>query len=118
MKLYVLLALVVILNAYAQVAMKLGAHSAEGVASGTSHRVWLLITNPWVLSSFVAAFVAAIAWMFAVARLPLSHAYPFLGATFVLVMILGHYVFQEPISGSRAVGAVLIAVGIVLCANS
>lgn len=67
--------------------------------------------DPWVLSSFAAAFLAALAWMAAVTKLDLSHAYPFMALNFVLVLLFSGWLFQEPVSVPKVIGVVLIAVG-------
>ena len=113
----------VALNVYAQVAMKIAANSMDqaarnGTLIGAGKKVLFLVSNGWVLSSFSAAFLAAIVWMFAVAKLPLSHAYPFLAMTFVCVMFLGNWLFLEAVTWPKVVGVSLIVAGIVVSAQS
>jgi drug/metabolite transporter (DMT)-like permease len=73
-----------------------------------------LMVNPWVLAAIGAGFAAALCWMLALNRLPLSHAYPFMGLSFVLVMYLSGLLFGEPVSVLKVVGAVLICLGVAL----
>ena len=41
-----------------------------------------------------AALVAGMAWMAAMTQLELSHAYPFMGLTFILVLLLSGFLFS------------------------
>jgi multidrug transporter EmrE-like cation transporter len=73
-----------------------------------------MFTNLWVVSSFVAAFLAALCWMAALTKFDLSHAYPFMGLTFVLVLLLSRLLFSEPITVLKVVGVLLILIGIAI----
>jgi len=79
--------------------------------------IFLLITSVPVIVGFSMAFISAVVWMFALSKLPLTHAYPFLATSFVLVAIAGHIIFLEQLSGVRIVGLVLIMIGIVISAQ-
>jgi hypothetical protein len=46
-----------------------------------------LFANPWVLAAVAAGFGAAMCYMLTLNRLPLSHGYPFMGLSFVAVML-------------------------------
>lgn len=73
-----------------------------------------LLANPWVLAAFAAGFGAALCWMLALNRLPLSHAYPFMGLSFVLVLFLSALLFGESLTWPKIAGALLICLGVVL----
>ncbi len=73
-----------------------------------------LMLKPWVLIGLVSAFAASLCWMLAMTKLPLSHAYPFTGATFVLVVFGGAWLFSEPLTLARVIGVGLIVVGVIL----
>ena len=46
--------------------------------------------DPWIITAFIAAFLASVTWMLAMTRLQISHAYPMTALTFVVVAaILG-----------------------------
>ena len=47
-------------------------------------------------------------------KLPLSHAYPFVSFTFVLVVLSGAIIFHEPLTWPKIVGMVCIVAGIVI----
>lgn len=80
-------------------------------------KTFLLITSFPVIVGFTMAFIAAVVWMFALSKLPLSHAYPFLATSFVLVAIAGHFIFLEQLTLVKIVGLILIMIGIVISAQ-
>jgi multidrug transporter EmrE-like cation transporter len=76
--------------------------------------LFLQFKNIWILSSFAAAFVAALCWMAAITKLELSIAYPFMGLTFLLVLFLSYFVFNEPLTLPKTAGCLLIIFGIIV----
>ena len=75
-----------------------------------------LFFDPLILSGFVAAFGAALAWMAAMTKFDLSHAYPFMALNFVLVLLLSGWFFQEPITALKVIGVALIVFGTLISA--
>ena len=73
-----------------------------------------LLMDPWVLSSFFAAFLGLLCWMAALTRLPLSYAYPFTCLTFVMILILSSMFFHEPITLGKTLGVAFIIGGIII----
>jgi multidrug transporter EmrE-like cation transporter len=52
--------------------------------------------------------------MAALTKLDLSHAYPFVGLTFVLVALASAWAFHEPLTGLKIAGIALICIGVVI----
>lgn len=73
-----------------------------------------LLLDPFILSSFFAAFLAALCWMAAMTKFELSHAYPFMGLNFVLVFILSGLLFNEALTSLKVVGILLVVTGIIV----
>ncbi|GAB3052954.1 EamA family transporter [Virgibacillus ainsalahensis] len=73
-----------------------------------------LLLNPWILSGFFAAFLAALSWMAAMSKFDISYAYPFMSLSFVLVFILSAVLFGEPVSTQKIIGFSLIILGIII----
>ncbi len=114
---YVYIALTVLLTVYGQLVLKwqvLGAGSIP--PDGAEKLIFLLrmLLNPWILSGFLAAFLASLAWMAAMTKFELSYAYPFMSLSFVLVMILSALLFGESVTAPKVVGLSLIVVGIIV----
>lgn len=73
-----------------------------------------LLMNPWILSGFFAAFLAALSWMAAMSKFDISYAYPFMSLSFVLVFILSAVLFGEPVSTQKIIGFGFIVLGIII----
>ena len=73
-----------------------------------------LLLSPWVLSGMVAAALAGVTWVAALDELDLSLAYPFVAATFVLVVPLSSWLFGEPMTREKVLGVALISAGLVI----
>ena len=73
--------------------------------------------DPFLLSGFVAAFVAALFWMAAMTKFEISVAYPFMSLAFVLVLLLSALFFHEPITLGKVLGMTLICAGIIVTAK-
>ena len=71
-----------------------------------------LCFDPFILSGFVAAFLASLCYMAALSKLPLSHAYPFMGITFGIVLLASALFFNEPLNLYKVAGVLLIIAGI------
>ena len=73
-----------------------------------------LLIDPFIISGFVAAFLAFLCWMAAMTKLELSFAYPFMSLSFVLVLVLSGLFFHEPITLPKITGMILIVAGIIV----
>jgi drug/metabolite transporter (DMT)-like permease len=114
---YVYIAATVGLTVYGQIILKWRI-SAYGPLPAPAFEklqfVLHLLLDPLILSGFVAAFGAALAWMAAMTKFDLSHAYPFMALNFVLVLALSGWLFQEPVTALKVMGVTLIVVGTIL----
>ncbi|EJN33179.1 MULTISPECIES: EamA family transporter [unclassified Pseudomonas] len=79
--------------------------------------VILLLFDPIIFSGFIAAFLASLAWMAAMTKFDLSHAYPFMSLNFVVVLFLSGWLLSEPISIQKILGIALIVLGTVIAAR-
>ncbi|MBB6156406.1 putative membrane protein [Pseudomonas sp. JAI115] len=76
-----------------------------------------LLLDPAIFSGFAAAFLASLAWMAAMTKFELSHAYPFMSINFVVVLLLSAWILSEPITLQKVLGVGLIVVGTVVAAR-
>jgi len=114
---WVCVLITIALTVYGQFVVKWQMLQAGVVPTGAPDRIGYiarLLLNPWILSAFAAAFLAALAWMLAMTRLPLSQAYPLTALAFICVVLGGAWVFAEPLNAWRIAGVVLIVVGLVV----
>jgi len=77
----------------------------------------LLLFDPLIFSGFLAGFLASLAWMAAMTRFELSHAYPFMSLNFVVVVLLSQWLLSEPVSLQKALGVGLIVCGTMIAAR-
>lgn len=112
---YLYVLLTIILTVYAQIVIKWQVLKAGALPEPMGDKIVFLLQlllNFWVISAFAAAFLAAFTWMAAMTKLPLSHAYPFMGLTFVLVLLASGYFFNEPITTLKVAGLALVVIGL------
>ena len=88
----------------------------EGTIAKLNFLLWHLI-NPYIFFGFASAFLAALSWMAAMTKLPLSHAYPFTSVALVLVLALSALLFGEKLSLSTILGSTFIIAGLCVIAK-
>jgi multidrug transporter EmrE-like cation transporter len=76
-----------------------------------------LLFDPAIFSGFAVAFLASLAWMAAMTKFDLSHAYPFMSLNFVVVLLLSAWLLGEPVTPQKLTGIVLIVLGTVVAAR-
>ena len=111
---YVYVLCTVLLTVYGQIVIKWQVLAAGALPDEATQKIEFLarlMLNPWILSGLAAALLA---WMAAMTKLPLSHAYPFTTLAFVLVMVLSGVFFNEAITPLKIAGAALVVLGIIV----
>jgi drug/metabolite transporter (DMT)-like permease len=113
--LYILLT--ILFTVYGQIVIKwqvnlAGAFPLSNVEK-IQHIIKLLL-NPWVVSGFACAFIAALTWMAAMTKFPLSYAYPFMSLAFIFVMFLSAIFFNESITLNKLLGLAFVVLGIII----
>lgn len=66
----------------------------------------------FILSGFLAAFLASLSWIAAMTEFELSYAYPFMSLSFVIVFIFSVLMFGETLNWSKVIGVSFILLGI------
>ena len=114
---YLYVFLTILLTVYGQLVIKWQVSLAGAFPVDTAGRLLFLanlLVNPWIISALAAGLAAAVAWMAAMVKLDLSHAYPFMSLGFVLVMFGSAWFFHEPVTLPKVAGLMLICAGIVI----
>lgn len=117
---YFYIAFTILFTVYGQFVIKWQASQAGTLPASGGDKILFLLRlclNPWVASGIAAAFVASLCWMAAMTRLPLSHAYPFTGLSFVLVLIGSGVCFGEALTPLKIAGTGLIVLGIIVASQ-
>lgn len=112
--------LTILFTVYGQMIVKWQVLKAGQLPAATANKILFilhLVMNPWIISSFFAAFLAAASWMAAMTKFELSYAYPFMSLAFVIVLLLSNVFFQEAVTTPKVIGIVLIVAGIVVCSQ-
>jgi multidrug transporter EmrE-like cation transporter len=58
--------------------------------------------------------ISAIFWLVVLSRVPLSVAYPIVGISYILIVLLGRFVLNEPVPALRWLGVLVVAAGIAI----
>lgn len=108
------------LTVYGQLILKWRITQFGPLPTGLTEKLKFLIfllLDPAIFSGFAAAFLASLAWMAAMTKFDLSHAYPFMSLNFVVVLLLSGWLLSEPMTIQKALGVGLIMLGTLVAAR-
>ena len=112
----------VTLNALAQVFLKLGMGTAELPVQWTAGEAFRMVLwaalNPWIVAGLTIYALSILIWMYVLAYNEVSYAYPFLSIGFVLVTMMGWWIFDDSLSLQRILGISLICLGVVMVSRT
>ncbi len=103
---YVSLVSAVLLGVAGQIALKSGALGSQTVAEQ--------FLNPLTITGFAIYVLAALLYIVALKKLPVSVAFPSVAASYAIVAVLAHLLWNEPFGWQQTAGLVLIGGGIAL----
>jgi small multidrug resistance pump len=103
---YLSLAAAVLLGIAGQIVLKWGAVGAPSVMAQ--------LLSPLTLAGLAIYAVAAIAYVVALNKIPVSIAFPSVAASYAIVAVLAHFLWSEPLGWPQFGGIALIAGGIFL----
>lgn len=89
-----------------------------GKAAGVGYTGFERYLTLEYVGSLGALMIQALVWQQALKRYPLSVAYPFMSAVFLIIPAVSFFVFDETISAGQIAGAGLIAAGTVMLTRS
>jgi multidrug transporter EmrE-like cation transporter len=75
-----------------------------------------IVANPFVPGGLFLYGFSAVVWLFVLARLDVSIAYPFVSLGFIVTMSLGCLLFGEPLTLRKVLGTVVVMLGVYLVA--
>ena len=73
-----------------------------------------IIKSPMVLTGLFLYFISAAIWLVILSTVDLSFAYPFIGLSYVIVLILSKFILKEEVYPLRWIGAFIITAGVVI----
>ena len=112
--------LTLLLTTYGQLILKWRLRFYEEFPSQFKQQMLFFVKtliDPYILSGFVAAFVASLTWIAALTRFDLSYAYPFTSLSFIVVLIVSYFLFNEPFTLNKLIGVILIMAGVYIAAK-
>jgi len=111
----------VLLNAIAQILLKKGMLSIgyfEFHFENFFPIIKKVTNNLYILSGLTSYVISVMIWLLVLARVEVSYAYPFLSVGYVVVTVMGYFIFQENLSWMRGIGIAVIIVGVLLLSRS
>ncbi len=105
----------VLLNAMAQITLKMGMRSIghfnfrlENLGS-----VGLAVaTSPYVLAGLICYVVSVVIWLLVLSRVEVSYAYPLLSVGYIVTALAGYLWLHEAMGPMRWTGIVVICLGV------
>ena len=82
---------------------------------GDFSRLFLgIIKSPLVISGLFLYVISAAVWLVVLSAVDLSFAYPFIGFTYVMVLILSKFILKEEVNLIRWIAALIITIGVIV----
>jgi multidrug transporter EmrE-like cation transporter len=111
------IAVSVLLTSAGQLTLKYGVERGRLGALRLSE-MWGAVGQPFIVLGVVLYALSAVLWVYAIARVPLSYAYPLVAGSYVVVALASRVLFQESLPPLRLVGLAAIVFGVVAVARS
>jgi drug/metabolite transporter (DMT)-like permease len=106
-----------LLTVYGQVILKWRVNHMSDMPEGFYNKIFFLfkaILDPFILSGFLAAFIASLLWIAAMTKIEITRAYPFMSLSPALVFIFGIFFLGETFTKGKVIGLILIISGIII----
>ncbi len=75
-------------------------------------------TNVYIIFAVVLTIITALSWLQAASKAEISHIYPFMALSYVLVALASLIIFREDVNAIKWVGIVIICVGVFVVSRS
>lgn len=112
---FLLLLMSVLASVGGQFFLKMGALKLGRVNIGnTVSHILSIVTTPELLTGLACYGLGALAYILLLTRVNLSVAGPSVSLVYVFSVLLGYFIFKEPIPVTRLVGLSLIISGVIL----
>lgn len=105
----------VMLNASAQIFLRLGLRGAKISALVAASDVRMLVTtiiNPYIFGGMLCYAISILLWMYVLSQQPVGVAYPMMSLAYVAAVVMGWLFLGESFSLSRIIGLAFIMVGV------
>lgn len=109
------------MSSMAHVVLKKGmlVHNATTTSSDNlANHLWAVAINPWVIGGMFLHVGALVVWLYALSRVDISFAYPFLAFGYVLVSLAAWLWLDEQIGSTKIVAMIIIIIGIIILSRA
>jgi small multidrug resistance pump len=83
-------------------------------AASNSATITIQFLNPLTMVGFALYVFAAIFYILALRKIPVSTAFPSVAASYAIVAVLAHFLWKEPLGWHQITGIALIGIGVLL----
>lgn len=90
----------------------------EAQLSDPLHTIGRAAQQPLLWAGLVLFGISALFWLVVLSRVPLSIAYPLVGVSYILVVLIAKVFLHERVPALRWVGVVVVALGIAIIGAS
>jgi multidrug transporter EmrE-like cation transporter len=107
----------VLLNAFAQLALKQGMRLIGTFSFSFENMIPILIkvsVNPFILAGLTCYVLSVLVWLMVLSRVEVSFAYPLLSIGYVVTAFAGFLFFDENMGYIRWAGILIICLGVYL----
>lgn len=115
---YVYALISIVLGALAQLLLKLGVISSSPDGAFTLHSICRLLCNLQFILGIIFYGMSLLIWLYILAHLELSKAYPLVSLGYIITMFLGFFFLNEPLSFLKIIGVSLIVIGVFCISRS
>jgi multidrug transporter EmrE-like cation transporter len=105
----------VLLNAFAQIALKQGMRTIGTFSFSLENIIPIGIKvgfSPFVLAGLAFYGISVVVWLMVLSRVEVSFAYPMLSIGYIVAALAGKIFFGEPVDLVRWAGIVTICIGV------
>jgi small multidrug resistance pump len=107
---YALLAVAIAFNVTGQLLLKRASMATGGLMK--------VLFSPYLFGGVASLGTSMLLWVQVLRKVPLTVAHPFTGLVFVVVPVMSHLLWEEPLPTMRLVGISVIICGVLLVARS
>ena len=116
-----IIVLSILMSSSAHVCLKKGmmVHGAAANSSeGLFNQLFLVAVNPWILGGMFLHVSALVVWLYALSRVDITFAYPFLALGYVLVSLAAWLWLDETIGPTKLLAMAIIVIGILILSRA
>ena len=118
---FTLIIIGVLLNAIAQLALKMSVRETGSIELSTSSVVPVashLMSEPWIWLGLSCYGISVIVWILALSRVDVSIAYPMLSIGYIVNAFAAYALMGESLTPGKLLGIGIIVVGVTVLARS